>query len=71
MELVPSIEKRIGIVRSRIEMISASIQEEEDRRLNKDYSGDETIHQDNVQVRISLLREIERLNALLNNQNGL
>jgi uncharacterized small protein (DUF1192 family) len=71
MELVPSIEKRIGIVRSRIEMISASIQEEEDRRLNKDYSGDETIHQDNVQVRISLLREIERLNALLNSQNGL
>ena len=71
MELVPSIEKRIGIVRSRIEMISASIQEEEDRRLNKDYSGDETIHQDNVQVRISLLREIERINALLNSQNGL
>jgi hypothetical protein len=71
MELVPSVEKRIGIVRSRIEMISASIQEEEDRRLNKDYSGDETIHQDNVQVRISLLREIERLNALLNSQNGL
>ena len=71
MELVPSVEKRIGIVRSRVEMISASIQEEEDRRLNKDYSGDQTMHQDNVQVRISLLREIERLNALLNNQNGL
>ena len=71
MELVPSVEKRIGIVRSRIEMISASIQADDDRLLNKDYSGDETTYQDNVQARISLLREIERLNALLNSQNGL
>jgi hypothetical protein len=71
MELVPSVEKRMAIVRSRIEGISSSIQEEEDRRLQKDYSGDQTLHQDNVQVRISLLREVERLNALLNNQNGL
>ena len=71
MELVPSIEKRMGIVRSRIEMISASIQEEEDRIINKDYSGDQTLHQDNVQMRVSLLQEIDRLDALLNSPNGL
>ena len=66
MELVPSIEKRMGIVRSRIEIVSASIQEEEDRRLKSDYSGDQTLHQDNVQVRVSLLQEIDRLDAILN-----